>query len=230
MIQEHTSKSFDTDIEGMRSAVLKIGGLVEQQVIRACDALLQSNLSLVAQVLADEEIVNQLHVQADMLCQQVIARRQPIAVDLREVIAALHSINDLERIGDEAKKIALKARHLVAQGPKAAANHWAKDQFRQMSSIASEMLSAALDAYVRHDSSVAAKLAARDKMLDALREQLNGSLLEHMAANSDEVQASMEMVFAVQALERVGDHAKNIAEYVVSVVEGVDMRHLSPLA
>jgi phosphate transport system protein len=228
MIQEHTSKSFDTDIEGMRSAVLKIGGLVEQQVIRACDALLQSNLNLVAQVLADEEIVNQLHVQADMLCQQVIARRQPIAVDLREVIAALHSINDLERIGDEAKKIALKARHLVAHGPKAAANYWAKEQFQQMSSIASEMLSAALDAYVRHDSSVAVKLAARDQMLDALREQLNGSLLEHMAANSDEVQASMEMVFAVQALERVGDHAKNIAEYVVSVVEGVDMRHLSP--
>jgi phosphate transport system protein len=225
MIQEHTSKSFDTDIEGMRSAVLKIGGLVEQQVIRACDSLLQSNLSLVAQVLADEEIVNQLHVQADMLCQQVIARRQPIAVDLREVIAALHSINDLERIGDEAKKIALKARHIVAQSPKTAANHWANEQFRQMSSIASEMLSAALDAYVRHDSSVASKLAARDKMLDALREQLNASLLSHMAANSDEVQVSMEMVFAVQALERIGDHAKNIAEYVVTVVDGVDMRH-----
>ena len=230
MIQEHTSKSFDADIEGMRSAVLKIGGLVEQQVIRACDSLLQSNLNLVAQVLADEEIVNQLHVQADMLCQQVIARRQPIAVDLREVIAALHSINDLERIGDEAKKIALKARHIVGHGPSATANIWANDQFRQMASIASEMLSAALDAYVRHDSSVAAKLAARDRMLDALREKLNGSLLDHMASHSDQVQPSMEMVFAVQALERVGDHAKNIAEYVVSVVDGVDMRHLTPPA
>jgi phosphate transport system protein len=226
MIQEHTSKSFDADIESMRSAVLKIGGLVEQQVIRACDALLQTNLSLVAQVLADEEIVNQLHMQADMLCQQVIARRQPIAIDLREVIAALHSINDLERIGDEAKKIALKARHLATPQARGSQQLWVKDQFRQMATIASEMLSAALDAYVRHDSGVAAKLAQRDRMLDRLREQANASLLTHMEHHSDDVQSSMEIVFAVQALERIGDHSKNIAEYVVSVVEGVDLRHL----
>ena len=225
MIYEHTAKSFDTDIEGMRSAVLKIGGLVEQQVIRACEAMLEGNLNLVAQVLADEEIVNRMHVQADMLCQQVIARRQPIAVDLREVIGSLHSINDLERIGDEAKKIALKARHVIGEKAFAFAGHWPKHRFRQMASIASEMLASALDAYVRHDSSIAAKLAARDRHLDELRELLNADLLAHMESHSHEVQFAMEVVFSVQALERIGDHSKNIAEYVVSVVEGVDLRH-----
>jgi phosphate transport system protein len=229
MIQEHTSKSFDSDIQGMRNAVIRIGGMVEQQVIRASDALLNANLSLVAQVLADEEIVNRLHMQADMMCQQVIARRQPIAVDLREVIAALHAINDLERIGDEAKKIALKARHLASPEASHFSGHWARQQFQEMSGMASEMLASALDAYVHHDNSVAAKLALRDKMLDDLREQINASLLLHMASQPEDIQAAMEMVFAAQAMERIGDHAKNISEYVVSVVDGVDMRHFSSL-
>lgn len=225
MPHEHTTKSFDTDIEGMRSAVLKIGGLVEQQLKRACQAMLEEDLQLITQVLADEEIVNRLHTQADMLCQQIIALRQPIAVDLREVIGSLHCINDLERIGDEAKKIALRARRMAEPGAESFTLRWPKDRFQSMAEIATQMLSTALDAYARHDSSIAAQLARRDKDLDSLRDQMNLALLGYMEDNSSDVQYAIEVVFAVQALERIGDHSKNVSEFVFNVVEGVDLRH-----
>jgi phosphate transport system protein len=111
-MQEHTTKAFDADIEGMRSAVISMGGLVEKQFTRAIDAVRHNDLRRVAQVLTDEDTVNRQQIQADLLCNQILARRQPFAVDLREVLAAIHAVNDLERIGDESKKIVLKARSM----------------------------------------------------------------------------------------------------------------------
>ena len=110
MLQDHTTRQFDTDIDRLRSVVTMMGGLVERQFVRAIDAVRLRDLGLVAQVLADEQRVNQLHLESDLRCNQTIARRQPIAIDLREIIAIIHTNNDLERIGDEAKKIALKSR------------------------------------------------------------------------------------------------------------------------
>ena len=221
-MHEHTMKAFDADIDGMRSTVMTMGGLVEKQFTRAIDALEHSALRLITQVLADEEIVNQYHLQADLLCNQILARRQPVAVDLRELIGALHTVNDLERIGDEAKKIALKARDLdqhVGRGALPFA------RVRAMAEGVRRMLSEALDAFVRHDPTVAARLLAQDAEVDSLRDSLNAELLGLMASEPASISASMDLVFVVQSIERVGDHAKNVAEYVVNVVEGVDMRH-----
>lgn len=222
MVQEHTLKAFDVDIEGMRSAVMTMGGLVEKQFTRGIDAVRHADLSLVSQVLIDERTVNQLHMQSDLLCNQILARRQPFAVDLREVIAAIHTVNDLERIGDEAKKIAYKARHLDAYSQRA---RLPLDRVHQMAEVVRDMLDKALDSFLRHDPRRAQELADQDARVDAYRDELLQTLLNTMSSDPGSVTAGMDMVFVVQSIERVGDHAKNIAEYVVHVVEGVDMRH-----
>lgn len=217
---DHTFKQFDTDIEKMRSTVSMMGGLVERQLVRAIDAVRDGDLQRVMQVLEDERVVNQLHLESDMRCNRLIARRQPIAVDLREIIAVIHSINDLERVGDEAKKIALKAKHFV-ESPLPIPF----DSIMRMSEIVVEMLRAAIDAFVRQDDSAAARLSSRDTEVDALRDALVGELIVRMANDPAVVSSALALVFIVQSIERVGDHAKNIAEYVVHVVSGVDPRH-----
>jgi phosphate transport system protein len=224
MTQDHTHRQFDTDIERLRSAVTVMGGLVERQFIRAVDSVRLRDLGIAAQVLADEERVNQLHVQSDLRCNQTIARRQPIAIDLREIIAVIHTNNDLERIGDEAKKIAYKAQ--VFQNAEPPVD---MDRVERMALLVSDMLRAAIeDAFVRHDIEVAATLAARDDEVDDLRDELIADLMNVMARSPESVAAALAMVFVVQSIERVGDHAKNIAEYVVNVVEGIDLRHATP--
>jgi phosphate transport system protein len=217
---DHTFRQFDTDIERMRSAVSMMGGLVERQFLRAVDAVRDGDLHLVTQVLEDERVVNQLHLESDLRCNQMIARRQPIAVDLREIIAVIHSINDLERIGDEAKKIALKARQFVG-----APLPIPFEPVLRMSEIVVEMLRGSIDAFVRQDEGAAARLSMRDDEVDALRDELVGQLIKRMIDDPDVVSNALALVFIVQSIERVGDHAKNIAEYVVHVVSGVDPRH-----
>jgi phosphate transport system protein len=217
---DHTIRQFDTDIERMRSTVSMMGGLVERQFLRAIDAVRDGDLQRVTQVLEDERAVNQLQLESDLRCNQLIARRQPIAVDLREIVAVIHSMNDLERVGDEAKKIALKARQFVGMPPPISV-----EPILRMSEIAVEMLRAAIDAFVRQDEGAAARLAVRDDEVDALRDELVGQLITRMGEDPKVVSGALALVFVVQSIERIGDHAKNIAEYVVHVVSGVDPRH-----
>jgi phosphate transport system protein len=171
-------------------------------------------------VLADERQVNQMHIESDLRCNQVIARRQPIAVDLREIIAILHSVNDLERVGDEAKKIALKAA-LFVDGRMPVRF----EPIAEMADIAIDMLRSAIEAFMRQDLSAAETLHERDSEVDALRDQQIAVLMARMAEEPKAVQECMALVFIVQSIERIGDHAKNIAEYVINVVSGVDSRH-----
>jgi phosphate transport system protein len=220
MVQDHTLKKFDADIDSLRSLVTMMGGLVERQFVRAVDAVRLRDLGIVAQVLADEQRVNQLHVESDLRCHQTIARQQPIAIDLREIIAIIHTNNDLERIGDEAKKIALKSREFQSVEPPIAI-----ERIEQMAGLVCDMLRAAIDAFVRHDVGVAAVLAERDAEVDALRDALIVELIGVMGRQPVAVSPALALIFVVQSIERVGDHAKNIAEYVVNVVEGVDLRH-----
>lgn len=220
MPTEHTHKAFDTDIDTLRSSVTTMGGLVERQFVRAIDAVRYGDLRRVMDVLTDEETVNRMHVETDLRCNQVIARRQPIAVDLRETIAVIHSINDLERIGDEAKKIALKAKDFNGRPLPIDL-----DKIQRMADLVVAMLGAAIDAFVRHDTAVSASLAERDRAVDQLRDGLIEELIATMAADSRCVSDALALVFIVQSIERVGDHAKNIAEYVVQIVEGIDPRH-----
>jgi phosphate transport system protein len=197
-----------------------MAGLVERQFQRAVEAVIGEDLGLVAQVLADEAEVNRMHMQTDLMCNQMIARRQPIAVDLREILATIHMNNDLERIGDEAKKIALKARAM--QGRQRPIT---TDRIVRMADIACEMLRLSVDAYVRQDPRVAAALAERDIEVDALRNELTADLADIMGKASEAVTTALALIFVVQSIERVGDHATNISEYVVTVVEGTDARH-----
>ena len=225
MVHEHTLKFFDADIEGMRGAVAEMGGLVERQLARAIEAVCGGDLAQVAQVLADEQVVNQLHVRSDQLCNQVIVKHQPIAIDLREVIGALHTIYDLERIGDEAQKIALKGRSLHDSAHR---DDLPLDRLRAMAEEAGRMLHDALDAFLRHDTSAADRLAQRDTEVDGLRDAMNAELVRRMSADPSSISSAMELMFVVQSIERIGDHAKSIAEYVVNVVEGIDRRHGGP--
>jgi len=219
-VSDHTFKQFDADIDAMRSAFTTMGGLVERQVIHAVDAVRTGDLGLAAQVMSDEQQVNQFHIESDLRCNQVIARRQPIAVDLREIIAILHSVNDLERIGDEAKKIALKAQ-VFADRPIPIPF----EPIAEMADIAVNMLRVAIDAFLRQDVTTAQQMVERDRQVDALRDEMLKSLVARMSADATKVQESLALVFVVQSLERIGDHAKNISEYVVNVVSGVDARH-----
>ena len=224
MRQDHTSSQFDTDIDRLRSVFAAMSGLVERQFVRAVDAVRLRDLSLVAQVLAEEPRVNQLHLEADLRCNQTIARRQPFAVDLREIIAIIHTANDLERIGDEAKKIALKARELQGLGP---ALPIGLDRIETMANLVIEMLREASDCFVRRDAAKAETLFDRDDQVDDLRDALLAELTAIMGRSPESVMPAMALIFVVQSIERVGDHAKNLAESVISMVEGVDMRYSS---
>jgi phosphate transport system protein len=223
-MNDHIVSAFDADIAGLRSAIMAMGGLAETQVARAVRSVSQASLFLVSQVLESEQTVNQLHVQVDLLCNQILVKRQPFAVDLREVIAVIHSINDLERVGDEAKKIALKARGMDGAQ---LGEQFPIGQVVQMGEKVCAMLNLALDAFIRHDPLAAPALAAQDLEVDALRTRLLALLVERMAEDPKQVSTALDLIFVVQSLERVGDHAKNLAEYVVNIVEGRDLRHRS---
>lgn len=219
-MNEHTYKAFDTDMAGMRGAVVEMGSLAAQQFRNAVAAVGAYDPGRVAQVLADERMVNALHLRLDKMCSQIIALRQPIAIDLREVIGVIHTINDLERIGDEAKKIALKSRSIdaVALGAEVS-------RIAGMAELAGDMVTRAIDAFVRHDVRIAAQLGACDDAVDALRDDLVDALVRRMSAEPALVAPALDLILVVQSIERVADHAENVAEYIVNVVEGIDMRH-----
>ncbi len=216
----HTHTQYDTELYALRCATTTMASDVERQFQRAVDAVRTRNIGLASKVLIEEAAVNAMHIQIDLRCNQIIARRQPIAVDLREILAILHINNDLERIGDEAKKIAFKVREL-----KNRVQPIDSVGIEQMTNIVCEMLRASVEAFVVHDSTVAELLQVRDAEVDALRDQRIAELLQAMSQDPANVSAALALVFVVQSIERVGDHAKNIAEYVVNVVEGIDPRH-----
>jgi phosphate transport system protein len=216
----HTHTQYDTELYALRCATTTMASDVERQFQRAVDAVRTQNIGLASKVLIEEAAVNAMHIQIDLRCNQIIAKRQPIAVDLREILAVLHINNDLERIGDEAKKIAFKVRELKNRTQLIDATG-----IEQMTNIVCEMLRASVEAFLVHDSTVAELLQVRDAEVDALRDQRIAELLQAMSRDPANVSVALALVFVVQSIERVGDHAKNIAEYVVNVVEGIDPRH-----
>jgi phosphate transport system protein len=163
-----------------------------------------------------------MQIQADLLCNQVIARRQPIAIDLREIIGAIHTIHDLERIGDEAKKIALRSKGIETYVGRSSLP---LERVMSMAEHARSMLGRALDAMVRHDAELAATVSALDAEVERERDALQGELLSRMGTDPSAIAAALDLMFVVQSIERIGDHAKNLAEYVIHIVEGVDTRH-----
>ena len=224
MPSEHISKKFDAELEGVRSRVLQMGGLVEQQINRAMDALSNGDMALADQVIADDHRVNAMEVGIDDDCTQIIAKRQPTAGDLRMVMAVVKTITDLERIGDEAQKIARMAK-LVHERDHAVSPRFT--EVRYASNVALDMLKTALDAFARLDVAAAAKVVKQDQIVDEQFRGIMRQLVTFMMEDPRTISACIDILFIAKAIERIGDHAKNMSEYVVYLVKGKDVRHIS---
>jgi len=224
MQQNHISTQFDAQLEQVRSKVLYMGGTVEDQLSMAVKALQGDEMYLIEQVLDMEHRVNALEIEIDELCTNIIARRTPTAVDLRVLTMVVKTITDLERIGDEAKKIALMAREFLRTGR---ANIPRYSEIWRMYAIVIEMLRQALDGFARLDAEAAPAIARRDDEVDDAFRAVLRELLTYMIEDPRTISETLDFVFIAKALERVGDHAKNISEYVVYMIKGKDVRHLS---
>jgi phosphate transport system protein len=220
---EHTHKQFDTEMEAIRSGVLTMGGLVETQMSRAIVLLEgKDEHGMVEQVIADEKMINQMQVDIDQQCSQIIAKRQPAAIDLRMVLTVTKIVNDLERVGDETKKIAKKAAQAAQTQRLAQVRYF---DVARAAERAKEMLQLALDAFARLDVSAAAEVIDLDDEIDAAFSAVLRQLISYMMEDPRTITPALEIVFMAKSIERIGDHAKNIAEAVVQVVKGKDVRH-----
>lgn len=223
-MQEHTFKQFDAELEAVRSQVLKMGGLVEEQIINAIDALSNGNTELATMVIENDHRVNALEVQIDETCSNIIARRQPTAGDLRMVMAIVKTITDLERIGDEAEKVARMCKLVYATDRLSTPRF---TDLKPMGLLAVGMLRKALDAFARIEVKPAIDVAHEDIMVDEEFRSVLRQLITFMMEDPRTISISIEILFAAKALERIGDHAKNMAEYVIYMVKGKNVRHTS---
>ncbi len=221
-MSDHTYKQFDAEMEEIRSGVLAMGGLVETQFARAIHALKHVDVDLVDSVAADELAINQMQVNIDQQCSQIIAKRQPTAIDLRMVLTVVKIVNELERAADEIKKIAYRAQEM--QRPERLSNvrfH----EITRAAELAEDNFQLALDAFARLDVEAAAQVVSNDEAIDFAFLSILRQLISYMMEDPRTITPALEIVFIAKSIERVGDHAKNIAENVVHVVMGKDVRH-----
>ena len=223
-ISEHISKQFNAELEAVRSSVLQMGGLVEEQIEQAIQALTTGNINLIEQVIADDSRVNAMEVSIDEICSQIIARRQPTAGDLRMIMAVIKTITDLERIGDEAAKIARMAKLIYVSKRKYMPR---LVEIRHVANIALDMLRKSLDAFARLDVKTAAQVVRQDELVDEEFRSIIRQLITFMMEDPRMISTSLEILFAAKAIERIGDHAKNMSEYVIYLVKGKDVRHVT---
>jgi phosphate transport system protein len=224
-MNEHTNRQYDEDLEAIRSRMLMMGGLVESQIRAAIGGYLDGDVERAQKVIADDARVNELELAIDNDLGHIIVRRQPAASDLRLILAAIKIVTDLERIGDEATKVARMAAenaHAPLQGPRLAAVH-------HLSDIAIGMLRRALDAFARLDPAAAAKVCGEDAAIDDEFRAILRQLITFMMEDPRTIGSALQVVWVAKAFERIGDHAKNVAEYVIYIVKGRDVRH-RPLA
>ncbi len=221
---DHISRQFDADLETIRASVLQMGGLVESQIKSAVESLLSGDTVLMAQVIENDHRVNTLEVKIDEACSQLIARRQPAAGDLRLVMAVIKTITDLERIGDEAEKIARMAKLLSQKSGLVLPRY---QEIKHASDIALDMLRKSLDAFARLDIVMAAQVVRQDDQVDEEFRAIMRYLITFMMEDARTISTSLEILFVAKAIERIGDHAKNISEYVIYMVKGRDVRHIT---
>jgi len=218
----HTSKDYDQQLAQAHALVLQMGARVERQALDAIECLATGSVALIEQVLQHEAVINALELSIDELASHIIARRQPAASDLRLLTAVLKVTTDLERIGDEAKKIALQARKMRSDGGPRVPR---RTDLRDMAQITRHMLHQSLDAFERLDLEGTAEVIRRDaEVNDAFRAILR-QLVTFMIEDPRTITAGLDLVLVAKALERIGDHAKNIAEQAIYAVKGADVRH-----
>ncbi len=227
MTGEHSSKQYDQELEAIRSKVLLMGGMVETAFEEALECFRVGDTARAERVIADDQAVNQLEVQLDDACSHLIVRRQPTANDLRTVMATIKVITDLERIGDEASKIARTAKNLHERNGITFAHY---DMVRTIAKGTVDLLHNALDAFARLDGRQALELIAADEVIDHEFRTILRNLITFMMEDPRTISSALDTLWVGKAIERIGDHAKNIAEYVIYVVEGRDIRHSKPVA
>jgi len=224
MPDKHLSTQFDTELTSVSSRVMEMGGLVESQIRQAIYALSQFSVEVSNEVSANEGRVNAMEIEIDHLLSSIIARRQPTARDLRLLIAISKTTANLERVGDEAEKIARMVRSIIHSG---APRSLPSLELRVASDLASGLLNKALDAFARLDVNAAVAILKEDDLIDAEFDGFVRKLITYMMEDPRMISPSLDLLFLAKAIERIGDHSKNIAEFIIYVVKGEDVRHTS---
>ena len=218
----HVSSQFDEDLSGLRTHVLQMGGLVETQVSAAIDAYSTGEVASVKTIVETDRKINELEKSIDDDCAHIIAKRQPAASDLRLVLGISKIVTDLERAGDEAKKIAKGVRRIYENG------HMPSQYgigVRHLAEAALNMVRAALDAFARMDAQQAHEVIGADGAVDTEFKSIVRQLITHMMEDPRTITTSIDIIWISRAIERIGDHAKNVAEQVIYIVEERDIRH-----
>ncbi|MDD5323981.1 MAG: phosphate signaling complex protein PhoU [Polaromonas sp.] len=226
MSENHLSSQFDSELNDVSSRVMEMGGLVESQLRLAIYALSQFSTESASQVIDTEMRVNTMEIDIDRELSSIIARRQPTARDLRLLIAISKTTANLERAGDEADKIARMVKSIIESGE---ARALPSSELRIAGELASGLLRKALDAFARLDTAAAVSILKEDNQIDQEFDGFVRKLITYMMEDPRTISASLDLLFVAKAIERVGDHAKNIAEFIIYIVKGADVRH-SPMA
>jgi phosphate transport system protein len=224
MPDKHLSTQFDSELNGVSSRVMELGGLVESQIRQAIYALSQFSSEAADEVTEMESRVNAMEIEIDRELSSIIARRQPTARDLRLLIAISKTTANLERVGDEAEKIARMVRSIINSG---SARALPSSELRVAADLASGLLRKALDAFARLDTAVAVSILKEDDLIDKEFDGFVRKLITYMMEDPRTISASLDLLFLAKAIERIGDHAKNIAEFIIYIVKGADVRHTS---
>ena len=224
MADKHLSTQFDSELNGVSSRVMELGGMVESQIRQAVYALLQFDTDAAERVIETEPRVNAMEIEIDRELSSIIARRQPTARDLRLLIAISKTTANLERVGDEANKIARMVKSIIESG---SARALPCSELRIAADLASGLLRKALDAFARLDTAGALSILKEDDLIDAEFDGFVRKLVTYMMEDPRTISPSLDLLFLAKAIERIGDHAKNIAEFIIYIVKGEDVRHTS---
>ena len=222
MPDKHLSSQFDSELTSVSAKVLELGGLVESQIREAIVALSQFSMEAANHVSDEEHRVNAMEVEIDHELSSIIARRQPTARDLRLLIAISKTTANLERVGDEAEKMARMVRSIIQSG---APRSLPSLELRVAADLAAALLNKALDAFARLDVAAAVSIMKEDDLIDQEFDGFVRKLITYMMEDPRMISPSLDLLFLAKAIERIGDHAKNIAEFIIYVVKGEDVRH-----
>ena len=223
MPDKHLSSQFDADLNALCSKLLEMGGLVELQISNALQAFSEMNMELCEKVIQTEKQVNDFEVQIDLTCTELIAKRQPTARDLRLVMAVSKAITNLERAGDEAERVARRTKRLIDAN---LSNQINVAEIKLSGQMAISLLRRSLDAFARLDTSAAVAVVQEDRQIDEEFRAFVRKLISYMMEDPKTITAGLDMLSIAKAIERIGDHAKNIAEFVIYIAKGADVRHV----
>lgn len=219
----HISQSFNEELEQIRTELLTMGGIVERQLTDAVAALIDGDTQMAEQARKSDKVINDMELMIDEQCTLIIARRQPAAADLRLIISVSKAVSDLERIGDETSRICRHAVELAEDGR----NIRGYQEVRHIGNLVRDMLQNCLTAFARSDADLAYKVAKQDKEVDQEYRSAMRSLMTYMMEDPRHISSVMNVIWVVRSLERIGDHACNMAEHLIYLVSGTDVRHSS---